>query len=247
MNADRRIVLLAVGVVAGLLVSGRAAAQSYGTGDQVLTVGAVSFIDEGQPGSVLDDGYFYGASEHSFSAPVALPVGAEVTQICLYARNLKPGAFLQLDFQAVKLAPGGLSPGIVTIPNASVTTDFATGYDVRCTGPLSYTFHGTADVDGDGTPEHVAHRFFASFNQTDGTLAIGGVRITWHRQVSPPPATPTFGDVPTSHPFFQYVEALAASGITAGCGGGDYCPDSPVTRGQMAVFLAKALGLHWPN
>jgi hypothetical protein len=26
-----------------------------------------------------------------------------------------------------------------------------------------------------------------------------------------------------------------------------YCPDQPVTRGQMAVFLAKALGLHFPN
>lgn len=35
------------------------------------------------------------------------------------------------------------------------------------------------------------------------------------------------------------------SGITAGCGTG-YCPDNPVTRGQMAVFLTKALGLYWP-
>jgi hypothetical protein len=26
-----------------------------------------------------------------------------------------------------------------------------------------------------------------------------------------------------------------------------YCPDNPVTRGQMAVFLATALGLHWKN
>jgi len=52
--------------------------------------------------------------------------------------------------------------------------------------------------------------------------------------------------VPTGHPFFQFIEALAAAGITGGCGNGNYCPDNPVTRGQMAVFLAKALGLHWP-
>jgi hypothetical protein len=26
-----------------------------------------------------------------------------------------------------------------------------------------------------------------------------------------------------------------------------YCPDAPLTRGKMAVFLAKALGLDWPN
>jgi hypothetical protein len=64
--------------------------------------------------------------------------------------------------------------------------------------------------------------------------------------MSPAPATATFpNDVPTSHPFFRYVEALYASGITAGCGTG-YCPDNPVTRGQMAVFLTKALGLYWP-
>ena len=28
---------------------------------------------------------------------------------------------------------------------------------------------------------------------------------------------------------------------------GNYCPDAPLTRGQMAVFLSKALGLHWPE
>ena len=70
--------------------------------------------------------------------------------------------------------------------------------------------------------------------------------IWWHRTVSPPPASADFGDVPTSSPQFQFIEALYQSGITAGCGGGNYCPNSPLTRGQMAVFLAKALGLHWP-
>jgi hypothetical protein len=61
--------------------------------------------------------------------------------------------------------------------------------------------------------------------------------------VSTAPGSPTFNDVPTNHPFFQYIEALSKSGITGGCGAGNYCPDNPVTRGQMAVFLSKALGL----
>lgn len=65
--------------------------------------------------------------------------------------------------------------------------------------------------------------------------------------MSPPPATPTFNDVPVGDGAFQFVEALVASGVTAGCGGGNYCPDAPLTRRQMAVFLSKALGLHWPN
>ena len=63
--------------------------------------------------------------------------------------------------------------------------------------------------------------------------------------VSPAPATATFNDVPTNHPFFQFIEALSASGVTGGCNAAPplYCPDNFVTRGQMAVFLAKALGL----
>ncbi len=59
------------------------------------------------------------------------------------------------------------------------------------------------------------------------------------------PATATFDDVPSDSTLFPFVEALVASGITAGCGNGNYCPGAPLTRGQMAVFLAKALGLHW--
>ncbi len=73
-----------------------------------------------------------------------------------------------------------------------------------------------------------------------------GARVYYKLQVSPAPATATFADVPTTSPFFKYVEALYASGLIAGCGGGNYCPTNPVTRGQMAVYLAGALGMHWP-
>ena len=73
------------------------------------------------------------------------------------------------------------------------------------------------------------------------------VEVWWRRTVSDPPSSATFADVPTDHQFFQGIEALYASGITAGCGGGNFCPNNPVTRGQMATFLAKALGLHWRN
>ncbi len=60
-----------------------------------------------------------------------------------------------------------------------------------------------------------------------------------------PPAcvTPAFADVPCSSGFAVWVDELAARGITAGCGGGNYCPNNPVTRGQMAVFLTTTFGL----
>lgn len=38
------------------------------------------------------------------------------------------------------------------------------------------------------------------------------------------------------------INAMAAAGITQGCGGSSYCPNGLVTRGQMAAFLHRALG-----
>jgi len=60
-----------------------------------------------------------------------------------------------------------------------------------------------------------------------------------------PVSAQTFGDVPDDHWAFSFVESLGASGITAGCGGGNYCPGEPVTRAQMAVFLER--GIHGSN
>ena len=51
-----------------------------------------------------------------------------------------------------------------------------------------------------------------------------------------------FSDVPTSASYHDDVEMLVDAGITAGCGGGNYCPGSPVTRGSMAQFLTRGLG-----
>ena len=112
---------------------------------------------------------------------------------------------------------------------------------------MSYTLRARLDVDADGTVDDAVH-YVGLFlpHSISGLLAFGGVKITWKRQVSPAPSAPTFGDVPESHPFSRFIEALAASGITGGCGdGSNYCPNAALTRGQMAVFLAKALGLHW--
>jgi len=60
-----------------------------------------------------------------------------------------------------------------------------------------------------------------------------------------PPAcvTPAFEDVPCASGLAIWIDELAARGITAGCGGGNYCPGTPVTRGQMAVFLVTTFSL----
>ncbi|HEX4441089.1 MAG TPA: S-layer homology domain-containing protein [Thermoanaerobaculia bacterium] len=62
---------------------------------------------------------------------------------------------------------------------------------------------------------------------TNGTLTKGWVA--------------DFNDVPDNQQFYFYITKLVSNGITAGCGLGNYCPDSSVTRQQMAVFLLKSL------
>ena len=49
-----------------------------------------------------------------------------------------------------------------------------------------------------------------------------------------------FLDIPPSNTFHDYVDTVARNGVTAGCGGGNYCGTAAVTRAQMAVFLLKA-------
>ncbi len=49
-----------------------------------------------------------------------------------------------------------------------------------------------------------------------------------------------FLDVPQADNFHSYVEKVFRNGITAGCGGGNYCRNASVRRDQMAVFLLKA-------
>jgi hypothetical protein len=77
-------------------------------------------------------------------------------------------------------------------------------------------------------------------------IRFGSARVGYLLQISPPGAQ-VFNDVPPSHPFFQFIQALAAGGITGGCSASPplYCPEDFITRGQMAVFLSRALGLHF--
>ena len=101
---------------------------------------------------------------------------------------------------------------------------------------------GGATPSTTGTARYIA----AGALRRDTGLTLQKIRYQWARQVSPAPAVATFLDVPTGHAQFQYIEALVAAGITAGCGGGNYCPGNNLTRGQMAVFLSLALGLYFP-
>ena len=165
--------------------------------------------------------------------PIHLPTGALITSVTVnYFDNTDatfPGISLfEVDSTGAQtiVAPLALGPSNAGLLTKTVAVD----------PPHA--------VDGSKPLAFLAILHCADETHYEGFISAS---VDYELQVSPAPATATFGDVPTDHPFFQFVEALAASGITAGCGGGNFCPDQPLTRGQMAVFLSKALGLSFTN
>jgi hypothetical protein len=54
-----------------------------------------------------------------------------------------------------------------------------------------------------------------------------------------------FNDLPTTGFLHDAVTAIARAGITAGCGGGAYCPNDPLSRRQVAALLERAV--HGPD
>jgi hypothetical protein len=69
------------------------------------------------------------------------------------------------------------------------------------------------------------------------------------RAIGQTPVNPTTGvflDVPPGSFADGFIERIAQLGITAGCGGGNFCPNSGITRGQLSVFLQRAFALPIP-
>jgi uncharacterized repeat protein (TIGR03803 family) len=75
---------------------------------------------------------------------------------------------------------------------------------------------------------------------TRGQMAVFLLKSEHGSSYVPPTCTGIFPDVPCPSTLADWIEQLFVEGVTAGCGGGLYCPDSPVTRRQMAAFLLKA-------
>ena len=80
---------------------------------------------------------------------------------------------------------------------------------------------------------------------TRAQMAVFLLRSKYGASYTPPGvgANTGFGDVPPNHWAAAWIKQLVAEGITAGCGGGNYCPEAPVTRAQMAVFLTQTFAL----
>jgi S-layer family protein len=214
------------------LLSRRVDPKEFGTQDDTITVIAGVAFKGDRTGFGLGDGFALYAplnQDSHFYASLNLPAGAVIDTIGVNTAtdtDSITGIALweRYDSGDLALLTGFSSP--------------AHDWDTDFTAPLGIT-----------VSNHVGDALILELEVAPSPTYeyFGYVEVHWHRTVSPPPANASFADVPTSHPFFQYIDAIHAAGITAGCGGGNFCPDQAITRKQEAAFLSKALGLHWPD
>lgn len=209
--------------------------------------GAVSGLDGNASGSFrLDEfasqrsGYVGPAfpfsdvdSTSSFFPFVQGIYAAEVIQGCSVGTFCPNGAITRKEMaQFLLLAKNGAG----YTPPACTTATFS---DVPCSNPYAPWIY---EIAREGITSGCSPGLFCP----DGTITRSQMSVfLMVARGYPPAACPpsSFADVPTSSPFCGWINQVAAKGITAGCGGGNFCPESLVLRGQMSVFLSTTFGI----
>jgi hypothetical protein len=216
--------------------------QDFGVGNiNVLQIPAASFrprVSSGTweirgPSVPADTGYLYSTGPGEFLAGAELPQGALIDALVLYYDDPSPTSGVSANLYGLT-GYDGASTGSALIATAQSSGSSGKGYQ---TTAVTHTVNTSIFLGGS--------QYIVQVSTSD--TGFRGVEIWWERQMSPAPATATFSDVPTTDSFFRAIEAFSASGITSGCGGGNFCPNQPVTRQEVAKFFARALGLSYNN
>jgi hypothetical protein len=255
--------LLASVILVAALAAGAGAQDApahFGGAEGTITIPAAAFIGMPAPdGSGFSNFEYPGVPGGSVTgqALLQLPNGAEITQLCVVGHDVSWHGAVSLTLVGWEYPRIGVT---ATTPSRTLATASSPygempGMSTWCAPPPPIRVGSFGDLDSNGVAGWTAYKLVALISYGPGggatpdvsSVSFGAAVIAWRRTVSPAPAVASFTDVPTTHPLFRFVQAMVASGISGGCAVDRYCPDSPVTRGQMAVFLSVALGLHYPN
>ncbi len=128
---------------------------------------------------------------------------------------------------------------ISTRPQYIVNVNCTARFSDVCPDNWAYTYveflaaHGIISGYSDGT-------FRPGTTATRGQLAkIIVVARGWSLAN---PARPSFTDVPTSYPFYRYIETAKSHGVISGYSDGTFRPGNTVTRGQICKMVVSAFG-----
>ncbi len=147
----------------------------------------------------------------------------------------------EIDASTPVLSPGTLNDVTVTNPSGLAATLPAAFLADFVDVPQASIFH--ADVEtvfrAGITAGCGAGAYCVNNAVTRAQMAVFLLKAEHGSSYVPPNCAGIFDDVECPSQFANWIEQLFAEGITAGCGGDNYCPNNPVRRDQMAVFLLK--------
>ena len=225
-----------------------------------ITISHATFLAWfGQGAHAVDLRAFYGRRPTVASIAAASGPAGGGTAVALSGENFEIGAavkigtanaageqassFDTLSANTPALPPGTLHDVVVTNPNG-LSGSLRNGWLADFTDvPRSHLFHNAVEkifragiTSGCGLGNYCPDA-----PVTRAQMAVFLLKGKHGRSYRPPPQTGNvFNDVPLGTFLGNWIERLAAEGITKGCAGGNYCPDDPVTREAMAVFLLRA-------
>jgi subtilisin-like proprotein convertase family protein len=180
-------------------------------------------------------------SNHLFWAHVEALAETGITAGCATnPARFCPDSAVTRGQAAVLLLRGIAWPGVASPPRPAGTV-FA---DVAAGHPFAAWIEALFAAGITGGCATSPRRYCPDAGVTRAQMAVFLLKGKHGPGYQPPaPAQQSFGDVPSGHPFAAWIYQLTAEGITSGCGSGNYCPDAPVTRGQLAVFLVRTFNL----
>jgi hypothetical protein len=119
--------------------------------------------------------------------------------------------------------------------NFTVTIDGACTWTAVSNNPSFITVVSPAGQQAGNGTVSFSVASHSSSTPRSGTITVAGQTFIVRQGAQ-------FLDVPVGTAFYEEIGKLSAVGVTQGCGGGNYCRGSNVTREQMAAFLIRALG-----
>ena len=153
----------------------------------------------------------------------------------------------QLTAQILAADVDSVTSAEVTVKNPDLVESNAltfSTYSFADVLPTSWSYRYVEGLYAQGITSGCAvspFRYCPDSEVTRAQMAVFLLKAKFGSDYLPPAASGTlFGDVPVGYWAGAWIEQLADEGITSGCSAGMYCPQNPVTRAQMAIFLLKA-------
>jgi hypothetical protein len=222
-----------------------------GTTNTAVASNVGATVESGEPGSSIAHTIWFSWGATFTGSALFTTTGSEFDTVLAVYTGTNLGNLQQLDFDDDD-GPGTRSRIEVDVVAGTQYHLQVDGFSGAAGGvriwvnpvtfddtPRTYAFWRDVEwVADEGIAQGYADGgYHPAANISRGAMSAFLVRLAG--ATPPAPATATFADVGTNHPFFAEIEWMNDQGITTGYPGNLFKPASPVTRQAMSAFLYR--------